>query len=66
VYALLYRVPGVGIAKEVNSAAYLVANTVFLAGVFSFAAVIGEPSLVRSWPHVCLLAMIMPQGHQRA
>eukprot|EP00775_Hariotina_reticulata_P013760 gene13760-13879_t len=41
VYALLYRVPGVGIAKEVNSAAYLVANTVFLAGVFSFAAVIG-------------------------
>eukprot|EP00879_Flechtneria_rotunda_P014393 GHRR01015040.1.p1 GENE.GHRR01015040.1~~GHRR01015040.1.p1 ORF type:complete len:1094 (+),score=407.36 GHRR01015040.1:691-3972(+) len=41
VYALLYRVPGVGIAKEANTASYLVANTVFLAGMFTFAAIIG-------------------------
>lgn len=42
VYALLMRVPGIGINKENNTASYFVANMVFLAGVFSFAAVIGK------------------------
>lgn len=42
VYALLYRVPGVGIAKEDNKYAYLVANMAFLVGTFTFAAIVGE------------------------
>ncbi|KAF8072886.1 Utp11 [Scenedesmus sp. PABB004] len=41
VYALLYRVPGIGIAKESNAAAYAVANAAFLVGLFSFAAILG-------------------------
>lgn len=41
-YALLYRVPGVGIAKEDNVYAYIVANMAFLAGLFTFAGILGE------------------------
>ncbi|KAF6266746.1 hypothetical protein COO60DRAFT_11327 [Scenedesmus sp. NREL 46B-D3] len=41
VYALLYRVPGVGIAKEDNVYAYIVANMAFLAGLFTFAGILG-------------------------
>lgn len=46
VYALLYRVPGVGIAKEVNMAAYMVANLAFLAGLFTFAVILGERGIL--------------------
>jgi hypothetical protein len=42
VYALLYRVPGVGIAKEDNVYAYIVANMAFLAGLFTFAGILGK------------------------
>lgn len=40
-YALIYRVPGIGLAKESSRAAYIVANMVFFVGMFSFAVLLG-------------------------
>jgi hypothetical protein len=42
VYALLYRVPGIGLAKENNLESYMVANVVFFMGLFTFAIFLGE------------------------
>eukprot|EP00877_Chromochloris_zofingiensis_P015133 jgi/Chrzof1/9874/Cz04g19080.t1 len=41
VYALLYRVPGIGLANERSFEAALVANAVFMSGVFTFAIFLG-------------------------
>ncbi len=46
--------PGVGIAKEPNLAAYAVANGAFLLGLFSFAAVLGAQHGRNFFlPHAC-------------
>ena len=42
VYALLYRVPGIGLAKENNLESYMVANVVFFMGLFTFAIFLGK------------------------
>lgn len=42
VYALLYRVPGIGLANERSFEAALVANAVFMSGVFTFAIFLGK------------------------
>ncbi|KIY93258.1 hypothetical protein MNEG_14704 [Monoraphidium neglectum] len=40
-YALVWRVPGIGLAKEPTFESYVVANVVFLVGVFTFAVMLG-------------------------
>ncbi|KAI8476483.1 MAG: hypothetical protein J3K34DRAFT_259587 [Monoraphidium minutum] len=43
-YALVWRVPGIGLAKEPTFESYIVANVVFLVGVFTFAVMLGVVS----------------------
>jgi hypothetical protein len=38
----VWRVPGIGLAKEPTFESYVVANVVFLVGVFTFAVMLGE------------------------
>jgi hypothetical protein len=38
----VWRVPGIGLAKEPTFESYVVANVVFLVGVFTFAIMLGE------------------------
>lgn len=52
-YALLYRVPGIGIKEENNAGSYLIANAVFLSGLFSFAAVLGACDALLGGPPAC-------------
>ena len=40
VYLILYRAPGTNIVKEPNLASYLITNTVFIVGVFTFATIL--------------------------